>query len=87
MSTDEELAAEARQWDNRELTPAGWESVPASQAAPCAHEKVYSNQVLACNPPIYQWICRKCGATGQEQEVFVQGESYDDLMRKFHPAG
>lgn len=85
MSTDDELAEEARKWDNRELTPAGWETVPASQPAACDHEKVYSNSVLTCYPPIRQWICRKCGGLGQEQDEIEQGESYDDLMRKFHP--
>lgn len=37
-STDDELAEEARRWDNRELTPHGW--VDAPDAAPRAKESV-----------------------------------------------
>jgi hypothetical protein len=32
--SDHELAEEARRWDSRELTPAGWEDAP--DAVPCA---------------------------------------------------
>lgn len=35
---DEELAAEARRWDKREITPAGWEDAP--DAVPRASESV-----------------------------------------------
>jgi hypothetical protein len=35
-ATDEELAEEARRWDSREVTPAGWEDAP--EAIPRAKE-------------------------------------------------
>src|SRR5437764_14781008 len=35
-ATNEELAAEARRWENREITPAGWEDAP--EAVPRAKE-------------------------------------------------
>lgn len=36
--TDEELAEEARRWDEREVTPAGWEDAP--EAVPRVKESV-----------------------------------------------
>jgi predicted DNA binding CopG/RHH family protein len=39
--TDEELAEEARRWDKRELTPAGWEDAP--EAVPRAKESTQIN--------------------------------------------
>src|SRR5262245_8616523 len=36
--TDEELAEEARRWDQREVTPAGWEDAP--EAVPRSKESV-----------------------------------------------
>src|SRR6516164_8113944 len=39
--SDEELTAEARRWDARELTPAGWEDTP--DAVPRAKESTQIN--------------------------------------------
>jgi predicted DNA binding CopG/RHH family protein len=39
--SDEELAAEARRWDAREVTPAGWEDAP--DAVPRAKESMQIN--------------------------------------------
>src|SRR6266446_5674320 len=39
--TNEELAEEARRWDHREVTPAGWEDAP--EAVPRAKESVSIN--------------------------------------------
>ena len=39
--TDEELAEEARRWDRREVTPAGWEDAP--DAVPRARESMQVN--------------------------------------------
>jgi predicted DNA binding CopG/RHH family protein len=39
--TNEELAEEARRWDNREITPAGWEDAP--EAVPRAKESMQIN--------------------------------------------
>jgi hypothetical protein len=39
--TNEELAKEARRWDNREVTPAGWEDAP--EAVPRAKESMQIN--------------------------------------------
>jgi hypothetical protein len=39
--TNEELEEEARRWDARELTPAGWEDAP--DAAPRANESIQIN--------------------------------------------
>lgn len=36
--SDEELAQEAKQWDNREITPSGWKDAP--EAVPRAGESV-----------------------------------------------
>src|SRR5260221_10727760 len=37
-ATDEELAEEARRWDNQTITPAGWEDAP--DAVPRARESI-----------------------------------------------
>ncbi len=44
--TDEELAEEARRWDQREVTPAGWEEAP--EAIPRAKESMQINIRLPC---------------------------------------
>ena len=43
---DEELAEEARRWDEREVTPAGWEDAP--EAVPRAKESMQINIRLPC---------------------------------------
>src|SRR5262245_8379037 len=45
-ATDEELAEEARRWDNRQLTPAGWEDAP--DAVPRAKESLQICIRLPC---------------------------------------
>jgi predicted DNA binding CopG/RHH family protein len=44
--TDEELADEARRWDRREVTPAGWEDAP--DAVPRAKQSMQINIRLPC---------------------------------------
>ena len=44
--TDDELAEEARRWDQREVTPAGW--VEAPEAIPRAKESMQINIRLPC---------------------------------------
>src|SRR5262245_38054193 len=44
--TEEELSEEARRWDKREVTPAGWEDAP--EAVPRAKESVAISIRLPC---------------------------------------
>jgi hypothetical protein len=52
---------------------------------PCQHEKVYADHVLASYPPQMPWICKLCGERGLDKEELPnRGDTYDDLMVKFH---
>jgi len=57
---------------------------PTKEQLECKHEKVYSNFVLASNPPIYSWICSKCGVRGKERAEYVDYNEYDKLVFRFY---
>jgi hypothetical protein len=53
----------------------------------CPHEWVMSDEIIMTNPPIYKYICRKCGMMKEWRElVFASPDqaTYDDLVRQFH---
>lgn len=45
------------------------------------HEKVFSNAVLAVDPPCYEWICRRCGAEGRDCDKPSNWGEYDRLKK------
>ena len=51
----------------------------------CNHEFIYSNMVVATNPPISHKICKKCGRVVEESdELIITPDSYGQLFNKFH---
>lgn len=49
----------------------------------CKHEKVYADYILTSNPPQYPWICRLCGETGTDHEVFSKND-YEEIKKIFN---
>ena len=52
------------------------------------HDKVFSGECLACLPPKWFWVCKKCGAVGTEQAHVVSPKNVREFARvrvKFHP--
>lgn len=56
--------------------------MPESKKA-CKHDKVYANWCYTVSPPIYPWICSKCGEEGQDQVKTKATNNYEMLKRKF----
>jgi len=48
----------------------------------CDHDKVYASYMLTSDPPLYPWICRKCGAEGTDRGQPHKDE-YAELKRNF----
>ena len=56
------------------------------QLTECQHDKVWSNNFLASNPPQYQWVCRNCGEQGTTREYPGEGSSeYDAIINRMPP--
>ncbi len=53
-------------------------------AAPCDHEKVYSDMLLTSDPPQRSWICAKCKALGNDTVGAMAHDfrRYDRLMQE-----
>lgn len=51
----------------------------------CIHIKVYANYILAVSPPLFPWICQKCGTKGTDSgwKGYNPAITYDELERKF----
>lgn len=50
----------------------------------CNHEKVYNTkEQYMTDPPMRDWICRKCGATGCDSIGTVPVDEYQYLIEKF----
>lgn len=49
----------------------------------CNHDKCYSPMVAAVYPPVWHWVCRKCGATGEERDEYRDANEYKGLLKKF----
>lgn len=50
-------------------------------ASPCEHEKVYASYILASNPPLFPWICRKCLMEGTDRGK-VHHDEYSVLKER-----
>jgi hypothetical protein len=48
----------------------------------CNHDKVYSDCILTSLPPMFPWICRKCGAKGSERGKNIMSE-YNKIEKEF----
>lgn len=49
----------------------------------CQHEWIQSPYVIATNPPIYRFICKKCGAEKEEYDQYSDFGEYDRIKKKF----
>jgi hypothetical protein len=52
------------------------------------HDKVFSGEYFATNPPRWSWICKTCGELGREEAHVVTPKNVRDYARvlvKFHP--
>lgn len=61
-----------------------WTHRPKEPADPCAagHDKCYSPSVLAVNPPIYRWVCRRCKAQGEDRGQQPDFGEYERLIKE-----
>ena len=76
---DEELVHEGRCWDNREMTPAGWEDAP--EAVPCARESVADS---LCLPVQMMAILKEFAQRAGVSYQVLMKRWLDDRIRQEH---
>lgn len=61
------------------------ETITLLVCSPCTteghHDKVYSATTYATNPPCTAWICRRCGARGEDCEKYYDYDEYGRLQK------
>jgi hypothetical protein len=49
----------------------------------CEHERVFAPYTLSSFPPLFPWICRKCGYRGADRGTSIDYNEYYFLDKKF----
>lgn len=78
--TEQELADEAAKYGCVPKRDGNGMPIPAT----AEHDKCFSASILCSNPPMIQWICRKCMTCGQDEVELTDSNDneYGRLMTK-----